>query len=234
MKFIIIVISLFAVHHTNLNDELFNAVETRNIIELKSLLKNNPNLNIRNEHGDTLLVQCWFEMGFRKDEYEVAKLLIEHGADPNFAAKDGTILLNWAFFSLYYPGEEGFMNEDKKITRNIYGEKLVMLLLDSGSDINHKDNKGKGLIEWCYSAVNDYDRPIIDLLIQKGADVNNLNLKGENILFKTIEYNDLESFKYFVGKGAKYNIKNKKGKSLIKFARENKRYEIEKFIMSLK
>jgi ankyrin repeat protein len=91
------------------------------------------------------------------DDYKLAKLLINSGADLNYQDKNGNTAL---IYCVYY--------------NNI---KLLKLLIKSGADLNIKDNNGSSaLIIAGYS--NKFN--IGDILIKSGADQTIKNNNGDN------------------------------------------------------
>lgn len=90
-------------------------------------------------------------MACEKDNYEAAKLLIEHGADVNttcFSQKSRTPLLAQCY-------------------KNYPSKNIVDLLIKNGARINAKDEDGVSpLIAACYANKND---TIIRILLNNGA-----------------------------------------------------------------
>lgn len=67
-------------------EEFFDAVKKQKIKKIEKLLKEKPGLvNLKDKNGDTALYICIGDWNKR----EIAKLLLEHGADPNATNKYG-------------------------------------------------------------------------------------------------------------------------------------------------
>lgn len=139
---------------------------------------------------------------------EVAKKLIEHGADVN--AKDDTgatpLMLAAAF-----------------------GHKeTAELLLDKGADVNITDNTGATPL---MLAAAFGDKDTAELLIDKGADINAKNEIGATALLFAVTLEQTETAKFLIDKGTDLNL-TYNSVTVLDFA-ENKDYkDIVKYLKS--
>ena len=125
-----------------LNQKLFEAVENENITEIKSLLNQGANVNVREKDGQTPLHYAAY-----LNNINIAKLLIDSGADVNVQDEDGWAPLRWAVRA------ENF--------------DLVKLLIENGADVNVQDKDGCAPL---HSAAFWDSVDIIKLLIENGVD----------------------------------------------------------------
>ena len=144
---------------TQMEKELFEAVEIRNIDKVKELLDKGVNVNARRKFGGTPLMAAVFG-GFIPVDINLVKLLLEYGADVNAQNYLGTSVLMFAVHS-----------------ENV---NLVKYLLKINVDINAQDTNGDTAL--IYSAWLCRDSDVIKLLLQNGADVNIKNKEGKTAI----------------------------------------------------
>lgn len=120
----------------------------------------------------------------RNNDLELAKLLIEKGADVNAKEWDGSTPLHVVAFN----GSLEF----------------AKLLIEKGADVNCKD---KNAFTPLHLAADD-KLEVIELLIEKGAYLNAKNELGYTALHCAALYNSVEVAKLLIEKGADVNIKN--------------------------
>jgi uncharacterized protein len=109
----------------NLNAQLLIAAQNGNIKEVRSLISQATDVNIRDEYGWTPLL--WAAMNGHTDVVEV---LLVSGANPNTRNKYGWTPLMWA-------AGQG------------YGE-IVRLLVASGARLNAQDRNGWTAMMWAW------------------------------------------------------------------------------------
>ena|GEM_PF-5256157 len=135
-----------------------HAAETSNIQRIKDLLENgvNPDECYRNSTYTPLMFACTHE---HKDDYEIAKLLLEHGANPN--VEDG----GSQYVDYGVQSTEGFT---PLMYASMSSQKLelVKLLVGYGADVSHASVVGKTALSIAKEFQN-YD--IEQYLLEKGA-----------------------------------------------------------------
>lgn len=121
-KILIVLLSIlsFNIYSMDINKEIFNAIlhhaaQGNNIEEIKSLIKASPNVNSKDEDGETAL-HCAAYFGFE----DIITLLISRGANVNAKNNEGKTPLFKATF-----------------------HSVIELLLEAGADINSEDIYGK-------------------------------------------------------------------------------------------
>ena len=124
--------------------ELLVAVGQGQIARAEALLKAGANVNIPHPPWQLTPLLVASELNF-----DMVKLLVNHGAKVNVSDRDGITPLMRAV-----------------TLRDLH---MVQLLLDAGAQINVKDNRGHTALT---HAVLRSDAPILRLLIERGADVD--------------------------------------------------------------
>lgn len=145
------------------------------------------------------------------NDYYVAKVLLEAGADINIQGIDGSSALILAskryatkklvkLLLKYNPNLELKDNNGNTallVAYKQFREDLTCLLIDSGADVNATNNFGETPLILAYKNIklnpqlnksNNYDE--IKKLIQAGADVNAVNMYNESIFTLAKQYND--------------------------------------------
>ncbi len=114
--------------------------------EAQELIKNGADVNERNEDGVTPL--------FYADHLEIMKYLIDNGADIHVKKEDGATLL--------------FNAVDVSID-------LIEFLIESGLNVNEKDNIGK-------TPIFDADLKSVECFIKYGANLNEVDIFNKTAL----------------------------------------------------
>jgi ankyrin repeat protein len=143
------------------------------------LITRGAEVNIRAFGALTPLHQVAFSGNLK-----VAKLLIDHGADPNASGDNGTILQTIINFKL----ESGI--------------EMAKVLLEGGAKINQKFSYGN--TELHLTALNDYVG-IIPLLAKYGADVNAVNEYGHTPLYYAAMHGHRKAAEALIAAGANKN-----------------------------
>lgn len=150
------------------------------------IIKQGADINLGNP------LQRIYEWDYRGDRnpYEVATILLEHGAQADVNCKkdkhEGTALTRVTFDALYNPYDIGY----------------IKLLIEQGVNINAKDNIGTPL----YHAVKGKHMDIAELLIANGVDVNIKARNGMTPLYEASRCNYLPMVKLLIANGADVNI----------------------------
>ena len=133
-----------AVKAADINQELIAAARKGHLEEIEHLLNEGADVNVvENNSGMTALMIVAYDMG---QFDEVAKLLLDKGANVNAKAKDGNTALMGAVLKRKY--------------------NLAKLLLDKGADINVQDKYGNTALKW---ATDTGRQDVVNLLKDHGA-----------------------------------------------------------------
>ena len=164
------------------NTEGKNVLHTVKDIENASLIiKKEPSLlNSRTRDGDVPLNYCW---GMRAQP-EMAKLLVENGADVNVQNNQGLTPLHY-----------------------VENYETAELLLSHGADLTIADNLGRTPLHSCFGDV-EYWPDIAKLYIDNGADINAVDSNGYILLHYV---SDIDITKRIIDMGSDINLQSKTG-----------------------
>ena len=198
-----------------LNRKLFEAIKNGQVDKMRRLIKRGAELNSQNELGQSplswaidknqieivrvllteynlnskMINNALFDAVYLGD-IDIAKLLIENGADINTQKEFGNTSLHLAV------REKNF--------------DLVKLLIEYGADVNIKNNADWTPLHW--TASNGY-YDVAKLLIENGADVNIKDEDGWTPLHEAAFKGNIDIGKCLIENGADPFIKNKNGKT---------------------
>ncbi len=154
-----------------LNKQLLEASKSGDFNQIKELLDDGADVNVKTKNGLTLLSDLG-SRGF----IDVFKMLIDKGANINGINDDGTSV---------------FM---KVVEHNQLS--IASILLDKGVDIDFKDKQNRTALERIISDKSHLSviigthsktiQSIIDYLISKGADIKTKDSQGRNILMRIV------------------------------------------------
>lgn len=181
------------------------------------------------------------------ERLEIAKLLLENGADPSKAPRildDGSEIS--ALFKRYGipPKDINAMGTGgwPPLVYACRGDNRehpdkVQELLDLGADIDVQNYKGKTALH--YAAKAGFSK-VINLLIEKGATVDATDNNGETPLFdairSTIKSGEKQrmALEALLTKGANPNFKNRKGLTPLQVAKQMRRADRDKVVELLR
>ena len=138
---------------------IFDAVQIGNIEAVKQHLARGTNVNLKNDGGSTPLIEA-----SRKGYKEIAKLLIENGADVNCKLEyttDIESIEGWT--SLHVAAAKGY-------------KVIAELLIIKGADVNAMDDTRRSPLDWAQiiklkhsKKIKDSKKEIADLLRKYGG-----------------------------------------------------------------
>jgi len=189
----------------------FKPTETATSIQ-NALENSTQGINAYNEDGFTGLM-----LAAIRADYDIAKVLLEHGANPNLRSKnvdpetkiiEGNTALHWAAFNGDASGVD-----DKS---GSYG--IISLLVKNAADVNERNNYGSTPLHFLQQIDNlDNRLAAVQLLVQFGAKINAQNHDGNTLLHLSIEAKDqtfLEMMIDYFGSIINFKLKNKQGYDL--------------------
>jgi uncharacterized protein len=155
-------------------------------------------IDARDIDGNTALA-----LAFTENHLRTAKLLLHHGADPNFNFESGLPLL----VSAVKGGDEGF----------------VRLLVENGANVQCLNLEGVPVL-----SVAVYDKPLamIQLLIDKGADIQASDPQGRTPLIWAIKRLRENIVELLINKGASRNVADSDGRTAQYWAQRSRRKKI--------
>ena len=181
------------------------------VFVFESLLKYNPDVNIRNSQGNTVL-------HFVSNK-EFVELLINHGADIEAVNDFGEtpLIKNMSYDKTVLLVEKGanvnYVNPQNGKTALheaifCYDIRTTEYLLSKGANVNVFDKSGKSPLDIAL----DYSKDkYIKLLIDKMNDVNTKNLDGKTYLHRAASSYSANIVKLFLDKGLSPDIKDNEG-----------------------
>lgn len=205
---------------------------------LKFMLKKGFHIDENLGDGNTALMATaqW-------GHYEAVKFLLEHGADVNKSGKNGTTALRLAAGSGHLQIvqallEKGAQNVHEALisvaggygsetsaqdTENVRVQ-VVELLLQSGADINHKDEHGYTVLMNSSNTCNQTN--LVDFFLQRDAKINAPTDQGNTALMIAAMNGCTNNVKLLLSHGADPKLKDIFGFIALDFAKRNNYKEI--------
>jgi len=157
-------------------DELLNAIESKNVTQVDSLIRYgvDPNLNVK-LYNTTPLMHA-----VDTSSIEVIETLIKHGSKVDVSDNSGTTPLIYSI----------------KTNK----QKIASLLIKKSRNINMKDSEGSSALHYAAKRGNEV---LFKQLVQNGGNLKEVDASGNNALFYAIAgrnkriINNLIDMKYF-------------------------------------
>ncbi|MEE6207696.1 MAG: ankyrin repeat domain-containing protein [Alphaproteobacteria bacterium] len=199
---------------------------------LKKLLDEGLDVNQRDDEGDTMLV---FTLA-NNDNLEMAKILLEAGADVNAPSqRDGITPLLVATSmanevqkqTIKIYGSPDSINQSKIVGDNLieniqaqmeYAAAIVKLLIEYGVDVDRETPYGTPLMN---ASTNEWNANIIDMLLKAGADVNKKDRNGRTALFYASAYNCNNILSQLMAADADIDVKDAFGKTYMEAEKQD-------------
>ncbi|MEA2019913.1 MAG: ankyrin repeat domain-containing protein [Campylobacterota bacterium] len=197
-------------HVTYSDDEIFSAINTKNIKQIKAILKSGKDFNCKNTNGNTALMVA-VAYGYN----DVVAVLLSNGVDVNVKNKYGKTALDIAIkhkmtkiikiFKEY--GHDSVKKENIKIKK-----------AESNKTISVKVQKEVTL----FDAVESLNITLVKKLINNGADINQQNKDGDTALMVAVSSNlDWNIIEVLLLNQASTNIKNNDGVGVLDILHNN-------------
>jgi len=186
-------------------------------------------INAKDVHRETVLM--W---AIRNDKEEIAKLVIQFGADVNTKSNEGSTALIYAikynkeiYKELIRSGANINTKGDDGQTALIQAvsidkEDIVKVLIQNKAKVNVEDGRGRTALTWAFTLGS---KKIAKLLVQvPGADANQ-TYKGFTALMWSFIYNFEEVAKLLIQNGADVNAASDDGRTALLIACSSNRSE---------
>ena len=234
---------------------IFDALTYSSIKHFDLFLKYNPDINLLNDQGDSLLHNLIGEcqQNFNQDDMKnIFETLLERGADPGIRNKYGKNVLNliitnhqnFLINSLFEKAHEinidarnqrGDTALNESIESNNIEASYILINLGANSNL-YNVNEQNALIK----SMLKNNQELFIFLIEKGADISSIGKEsGSNILHILTSYDighdfELKEFyKLILNKAPELmHKKNKYGKTPIDILKENGWYEARRGILN--
>jgi ankyrin repeat protein len=182
---------------------LIYAVEKGKLISAGQLIKSGANVNLRGNFGNTPLI-----VAVKYCDYNMVKLLIDNGADPNIKNVHSDSALTIC-------AKRQFDGNDRGVNENI-----AAILLRSGAEVNVKNEYAETPL---LNALTNGNLKIGEMLINSGADIYQVNPEGLSLMQLAISYAyregiDFEFVKLLARNGVDINAQYKNGDLPVKQA----------------
>lgn len=181
------------------NTPLHAAALGRHRDAVKLLVQKGAKVDARTKAGESPLLRILHSQEHEKDEiYDVARTLVELGADKDAQNDEGETALHLAVIS----GSEAWLKT----------------LLSLGVDVTKKQKKGKTAFT---QAVINKNAAAVRLLAPKcKAELNGLDGYGATFVHNAVINDEIEMVKLFIAVGADLSVKNKWGKTALGAAKQ--------------
>ena len=216
------------------NEKIMKAIIKNDINKLNSILEK-ENVNIDNTFkvkiNDYIIEMTPLNLSSQIGNYEIAKLLIENGADVNMGSYFGMTPLMSAsqggyleIAQILYESGADIYAEDESGRNSLmlasqFGNlEMVKFLIENGAEIDAKDNSGDTALKWASLLLLGNRLDIVKYLVESGADINSRNSVGMTALMWASSIGNLEVVKYLIENGANVNIGNRNGTTALGFA----------------
>ena len=210
----------------NINEKLLESIFNEDLEQVKECLAQGANVNYDNGKSyepPIILVSI-------NGNLEIAKLLIQHGADVN----------NKSYFGSERQYYTTALNQSAH-KGHLEHLEIAKLLIQHGADVNAKDSDGWNPLIAAVNRgyMNDPNKQSLEfakLLIENGADVNAKNIYGNTALMIATQNNSntkyLDTIKLLIENGADVNAKNNKNETALKIAQKlNKKLNNKEIIL---
>lgn len=153
----------------------------------------------------------------KQDRLETTRILLDAGADINYADNDGYTPLMCAvhFGCLEVARELVDRGADLSLVHGISGKTLIHLALDMQDQY---DLSERGAPQYTSVDVDELRKNMISLLVENGVDINAPQDGGTTPLNHVIVSNDVEMFKFLTARGADSNRVDFSGRTAAMFA----------------
>ncbi len=229
-------------NNSNTSSDIFGAIkqaiQTKDYKKLESILASKPNLNIRDEKNDSLLVYAL------KEDINSSEILLKAGADPNYDSK--VIGCEDKESCLKSPLYIGFIdrnikvlqlllkynadpNKDSILARAVSRDdsEIVNLFIEYKADVNLATGIGLPGQSPIFFAETQH---LISLLVKNGADLNQIDQRGFTPLMNAIQEDNLGLVKLLIKNNADLNFSNTYNQTSLSLAKSLRNKKIIKLL----
>lgn len=168
---------------------LYGAAQNGSLELVKLLVSKGAKVNAVDKYFSRPLAKA-----VQADNLEIAKFLLEHGADKTINHSD---------------------DEFQTAIFKARSAKMAQLLIANGADVSRGDKKGHSVL--LHAVANYLDFDLLKVLLQNGADINAQDKSGTTALLQAVRHSYAKNGKtcvqFLLENGAKANVANNQGET---------------------
>lgn len=168
---------------------LYGAAQNGSLELVKLLVSKGAKVNAVDKYFSRPLAKA-----VQADNLEIAKFLLEHGADKTINHSD---------------------TEFQTAIFKARSAKMAQLLIANGANVSDRDKKGLSVL--LHAVANYLDFDLLKVLLQNGADINAQDKSGTTALLWAAQHpyesNDKNCVQFLLENGAKANVANNQGET---------------------
>lgn len=168
---------------------LYGAAQNGSLELVKLLVSKGAKVNAVDKYFSRPLAKA-----VQADNLEIAKFLLEHGADKTINHSD---------------------DEFQTAIFKARSAKMAQLLIANGANVSESDKKGHSVL--LHAVANYLDFDLLKVLLQNGADINAQDKSGTTALLQAVRYpyerDDKNCVQFLLENGANANVANNQGET---------------------
>lgn len=237
MRTIVPIIICMIIGTSVYGQDIYQAVKDGNTEQVEEIIKENPELlDIKDQNAMTPL-----NLAAQEDQFEVAKLLLEKGADPLLGDNENSGPIHLAAISgsvriidlLKENGVDIDAKDDNGLTALHFAlsrRQLEMArhLINDGADVKLQTNNSWSTLQ--FAAISG-DLDLVKQIVEKKVDVNDQLENGFTPLFSAVSFGHTDVVKYLVENGADINHEDDRGSQALSLARNPNTFDAAKYLI---
>lgn len=237
MRFIVLAVAMSIAGTSLFSQDIFQAVLDGNAGLVADCLEKNPDLlNSKNPDALTPL-----NLAAEQDQYEVAKLLLDRGADPLLGDNENSGPIHLAAITgsqrmvklLVEQGVSIDSQDDNGLTPLHFALSrrqfdMASYLIGAGADVKIKTNNNWTSLQ--FAAIGG-DLDLVKQIVEKKVNLNAAIDGGFTPLFSAASYGHTDIVKYLVKQGADVSHEDENGNTPLFLTRNPNTYENAKFLI---
>lgn len=188
---------------------LRSAINSNQEQRVKALLENGVDIDAEDEIGGSTALTLAAWLGYD----HLARLFLDHGANPNKRGRDGRTALHIA-------ADYGIL-------------KLVTSLVENGAEVDAKVHGWTPILlaakTWRFEVMD-----VLECLVERGANVNAEDYHGRRALHWVAKHGGGECARFLVENGAVVDARDHSGKTSYQWAVKHRHLTIARFLKSMR